>query len=133
MNDDAPFDGGAWTFASIDHVQLAMPAGEEEKAEQFYRDLLGFQVVDKPPVLAARGGRWFEQGGVHVHLGVENDFRPARKAHPAFVVSSFDLLLSRLEGAGVAIQWADEGPGVRRGHISDCFGNRLELIDPGPA
>jgi catechol 2,3-dioxygenase-like lactoylglutathione lyase family enzyme len=123
----------AWTFSAIDHVQLAMPPGEEEQAEHFYRDVLGFAVVQKPPALAARGGRWFEQGGVHVHLGVEADFRPARKAHPAFVVAPFEPLLSRLEAAGVAIEWADEGPGVRRGHIADCFGNRMELIDPGTA
>jgi catechol 2,3-dioxygenase-like lactoylglutathione lyase family enzyme len=120
-----------WSFQTIDHVQLAMPPGEEERAEGFYRDVLGFQVVEKPPTLAARGGRWFERGGVRVHLGIEPDFRPARKAHPALVVTSLDALLARLEAAGVELQWADEGPGVRRGHIEDCFGNRIELVDPG--
>jgi catechol 2,3-dioxygenase-like lactoylglutathione lyase family enzyme len=122
-----------WTFATIDHVQLAMPPGREGDAEAFYRDILGFRVVPKPPALAARGGRWFEQGGVHIHLGVEADFQPARKAHPALVVAPFDALLARLAGAGVELRWAADGPGVRRGHIDDCFGNRLELIDPGPA
>ena len=121
-----------WTFATIDHVQLAMPAGCESNAEAFYRDVLGFVVVPKPAGLAGRGGRWFEQGGVRVHLGVVDDFRPARKAHPALVVRPFQPLLDRLEAAGVELRWADEGPGVRRGHIDDCFGNRLELIDPGP-
>jgi catechol 2,3-dioxygenase-like lactoylglutathione lyase family enzyme len=121
----------SWTFSAIDHVQLAMPSGGEAKAEAFYRDVLGMEVVPKPPALAARGGRWFEQGGVRVHLGVEDDFRPARKAHPALVVASFDGLLDRLAAASVEIRWAEEGPGVRRGHIDDCFGNRLELIDPG--
>jgi catechol 2,3-dioxygenase-like lactoylglutathione lyase family enzyme len=118
-------------YRGIDHVQLAMPAGEEKRAEEFYRDVLGFTVVAKPPSLAARGGRWFEQGCVRIHLGVEEDFRPARKAHPALVVEPFDDLLERLAGAGLHIRWADEGPGARRGHVDDCFGNRLELVDPG--
>ncbi|MGH9115257.1 MAG: VOC family protein [Acidimicrobiales bacterium] len=120
-----------WTFSVIDHVQLAMPPGAEEEAVAFYRDVLGFEVVPKPPALAARGGRWFEQGGARVHLGVEEDFRPARKAHPALVVAPFDELLARLAGAGVEVRWSDDGPGVRRGHINDCFGNRIELVDPG--
>jgi catechol 2,3-dioxygenase-like lactoylglutathione lyase family enzyme len=121
----------SWTFSAIDHVQLAMPSGGEAKAEAFYCEVLGMKVVPKPPALAARGGRWFEQGGVRIHLGVEDDFRPARKAHPALVVASFDGLLDRLAAAGVEIRWAEEGPGVRRGHIDDCFGNRIELIDAG--
>lgn len=120
-----------WTFSAVDHVQLAMPAGGEAKAEAFYRDVLGMSIVPKPAALAIRGGRWFEQGGVRIHLGVEEDFSPARKAHPALIVHSFDALLDRLTAAGVQMRWADEGPGVRRGHIDDCFGNRLELIDAG--
>lgn len=119
----------------IDHVQLAMPAGEEEAAEAFYRDVLGFEVVPKPPALAARGGRWFKRGAAQIHLGVEADFRPARKAHPALTVSPFEPMLARLERAGVEFRWSDEegGPGIRRGYVDDCFGNRIELIDPGPA
>jgi catechol 2,3-dioxygenase-like lactoylglutathione lyase family enzyme len=120
-----------WTFATIDHVQLAMPPGQEPEAERFYRDVLGFDLVEKPPAMAARGGRWFEQGGVKIHLGVEEDFRPARKAHPALVVRPFDDLLDRLADAEVEVRWAHEGPGRRRAHVDDCFGNRLELIDPG--
>lgn len=122
-----------WTFATIDHIQLAMPPGGEADAEAFYHDVLGFTIVPKPPALAARGGRWFEQGGVRIHLGVEEDFRAARKAHPALVVAPFDALLARLSAVGVELRWADEGPGVRRAHVDDCFGNRLELIDPGSA
>jgi hypothetical protein len=121
----------AWTFSAIDHVQLAMPAGAEDTAEAFYAGVLGMTSVPKPPDLARRGGRWFEQGHVRIHLGVEDDFRPARKAHPALVVSPFDELLARLAAAGVPFRSAAEGPGVRRGHIDDCFGNRLELVDPG--
>jgi hypothetical protein len=123
----------AWRFATIGHVQLAMPAGEEAEAqaEAFYGGVLGLDQVPKPAALARRGGRWFEQGGVRVHLGVEADFRPARKAHPALVVAPFDALVARLADAGVAIAWAEGGPGVRRGHIDDCFGNRIDLVDPG--
>lgn len=121
----------SWTFSAIDHVQLAMPPGEEARAECFYRDLLGFDVVEKPPAMAARGGRWFERGPVKIHLGVEDPFQPARKAHPALVVAPFEPLLEQLASAGVEVRWADEGPGVRRAHIDDCFGNRLELIDAG--
>jgi catechol 2,3-dioxygenase-like lactoylglutathione lyase family enzyme len=121
----------SWTFSAIDHVQLAMPPGEEARAESFYRDVLGFDIVEKPPGLAARGGRWFERGPVKIHLGVEEQFQPARKAHPALVVAPFEPLLQQLAAAGVEVRWADEGPGTRRGHIEDCFGNRLELIDPG--
>jgi catechol 2,3-dioxygenase-like lactoylglutathione lyase family enzyme len=121
----------AWSFDAIDHVQLAMPQGEEERAESFYTGVLGFDVVPKPPAMAARGGRWFESGGVRIHLGTEPDFRAARKAHPAITVGNFEALLARLAGAGVEFRPADEGPGVRRGHIDDCFGNRLELIDAG--
>lgn len=122
-----------WSFRAIDHVQLAMPPGRdaEADADAFYGGVLGLSPVAKPPALARRGGRWFEQGGVRVHLGVEDDFRPARKAHPALVVAPFGPLLGRLEAAGVEIRWSDEGPGVRRGHVDDCFGNRLELVDPG--
>jgi catechol 2,3-dioxygenase-like lactoylglutathione lyase family enzyme len=121
----------SFTFGAIDHVQLAMPPGREGEAEAFYRDILGFRVVPKPPALAARGGRWFEQGGVRIHLGAEEGFQPARQAHPALVVAPFDALLARLAAGGVELRFATDGPGVRRGYIDDCFGNRLELIDPG--
>jgi catechol 2,3-dioxygenase-like lactoylglutathione lyase family enzyme len=131
MPPSPPAGAPSWAFTGIDHVQLAMPAGGEKAAEAFYRDILGFQVVAKPPALAARGGRWFQQGPVQIHLGVEPDFRPARKAHPALVVAPFDILLSRLVAAGIELRWSEEGPGVRRGHIDDCFGNRLELVDAG--
>jgi hypothetical protein len=81
--------------------------------------------------MAARGGRWFEQGSVKIHLGVETNFRPARKAHPAIVVANFEALLARLQDASIEFHPADDGPGERRGHIDDCFGNRIEIIDPG--
>lgn len=117
-------------IVALDHVQLAMPAGEEDKAEGFYRDLLGFDVLEKPPVLAARGGRWFgaDGGRVQVHLGVEEDFRPARKAHPAILIESLDDLAERLEAAGRPVRWDADNPGVRRFYVEDPFGNRIELV-----
>ena len=115
-------------LSAIDHVQLAMPAGEEAKARAFYADLLGLTEVQKPPVLAARGGCWFERGPVRLHLGVEKDFRPAKKAHPALLVSDYDKFVQRLSAAGVQVTPDDANDGVRRCYIQDPFGNRIELI-----
>lgn len=108
-----------------------MPAGGEDDAERFYCGLLGFTRQPKPALLAARGGRWFAFGPVQVHLGVEQDFRPARKAHPALRVDGLDDLAARLAAAGVAPRWAEDLPGVRRLFVDDPFGNRIELIDNG--
>jgi catechol 2,3-dioxygenase-like lactoylglutathione lyase family enzyme len=116
------------TIVGLDHVQLAMPKGREDDADAFYRDLLGFTVVPKPEPLAARGGRWYEVGDVHVHLGVDADFRAATKAHPALVVDDLDALAARLEVAGVTPRWEDDQPGMRHFYVDDPFGNRLELI-----
>jgi len=115
-------------FIAIDHVQLAMPAGQEERARAFYRDLLGMSELPKPAELAKRGGCWFASGGVQLHLGVEADFRPAKKAHPALRCAEFDLLVGRLRLAGVEMVEDANIPGVRRGHLFDPFGNRIELI-----
>src|SRR3954447_5130221 len=90
-------------FSAIDHVQLAMPAGAEDTARQFYRDLLGMTEVAKPAELAKRGGCWFESGTVQIHLGVEAEFRPARKAHPALRCADYDALTARLQAAGVQV------------------------------
>ena len=116
------------TVIAIDHVQLAMPAGEEDKARCFYGELLGLAEVEKPPTLAGRGGCWFEQGEVRVHLGVEAGFTPARKAHPAFLVDDLGALAGRLDAAGFAVKADDDLPGYRRCYVSDPFGNRLELM-----
>lgn len=116
----------SWT--RIDHVQLAMPPGREAEAEAFYVDLMGFVVHPKPEPLASRGGRWFEAGHVAVHLGVEADFRPARKAHPALVVDGLDELCRRLEGAGYPTRRAEDVPGRPQWYVDDPFGNRIELI-----
>jgi catechol 2,3-dioxygenase-like lactoylglutathione lyase family enzyme len=115
-------------FAAIDHVQLAMPAGEEDHARRFYRDLLGMTEIAKPAELARRGGCWFESGPVQIHLGVEGDFRPARKAHPALLCSDYAGLTEKLVRSGVHAMPDTSIPGVVRCHISDPFGNRIELI-----
>jgi catechol 2,3-dioxygenase-like lactoylglutathione lyase family enzyme len=115
-------------FNAIDHVQLAMPVGQEEHARAFYRDVLNMSEIPKPPELAKRGGCWFASGDVQVHLGVEADFRPAKKAHPALRCVDYQFLLSRLRQANVIVQEVDDVPGVRRSHIHDPFGNRIELI-----
>lgn len=112
-------------FIALDHVQLAMPKGEEAAARAFYGDLLGMQERPKP---AGRGGCWFFSGAVEIHLGVMPDFTPATKAHPGIIVADLDALIMRLTQAGYAIQAGFELPDRRRVFCSDCFGNRLEWI-----
>jgi catechol 2,3-dioxygenase-like lactoylglutathione lyase family enzyme len=114
----------------IDHVQLAMPAGREEDARAFYRDVLGLQERPKPPHLAARGGCWFGDGAVELHLGVEDGFRPARKAHPALLVDDLPALIRRLGDAGIDVVEDEPLPGYDRIYVADPFGNRLELLEP---
>jgi catechol 2,3-dioxygenase-like lactoylglutathione lyase family enzyme len=116
------------SFISIDHVQLAMPPGEEEKARAFYGGLFGMTELPKPPELAKRGGCWFQSGSVQLHLGVESGFRPAKKAHPALRCRDYAALVGRLRDAGVEVDEPEDIPGVRRCHVHDPFGNRLELI-----
>jgi catechol 2,3-dioxygenase-like lactoylglutathione lyase family enzyme len=119
---------------ALDHVQLAMPPQREPEAERFYVALLGFERVQKPAPLEAKGGCWFRTGGVQLHLGVEQDFRPAKKAHPALIVSGLDALCAKLQSSGIAVRPDEELPGVRRCYVDDPFGNRIELIqarDPG--
>lgn len=113
----------------IHHVQLAMPEGGEPRAIAFYEGLLGIPRVDKPAHLAVRGGCWFESGSVRVHLGVEEGFRPARKAHPALVVAGLASLRSRLEKAGVEVVEDQPLAGYQRIYVDDPFGNRLELLE----
>jgi catechol 2,3-dioxygenase-like lactoylglutathione lyase family enzyme len=113
----------------LDHVQLAIPPGAEGRCDEFYVTLLGFHALEKPPLLAARGGRWYRRDGVTVHLGVEDDFRPAKKAHPAIAVDDYDQLLVRLGDAGVDVRPDESIPGTTRCHVDDPVGNRLELID----
>lgn len=112
----------------VDHVQLAVPAGGEEACRAFWGGLLGLAELAKPPVLAARGGCWFEGAGFQVHLGVEADFRPARKAHPGFEVDGLQELAETLAAHGHPVTWSEEVPGQDRFHTEDPFGNRLEFL-----
>jgi len=115
---------------AIEHVQLAMPPNQEESARSFYVGVLGLTEKPKPPHLAARGGVWFEQGELKIHLGVESDFRPAKKAHPAFLAEDLDELIRRCEEAGAAVVWDEPIEGFRRAYVNDPFGNRIELMEP---
>jgi len=112
----------------FDHVQLAMPAGGEDAARAFYVGALGLTEVPKPEPLARRGGCWF-RGGVDLHLGVEPDFRPARKAHPALQVADLETTIAQLAAAGIVVARDTDLPHRRRGYLADPFGNRLELIE----
>jgi catechol 2,3-dioxygenase-like lactoylglutathione lyase family enzyme len=112
----------------IEHVQLAMPAGGELAAREFYTGLLGLPERTKPPALAARGGCWFEAPGVKVHLGVEADFRAAQKAHPALLVDDLAALQNTLAAAGVEAVPDEPADGRERCYVSDPFGNRIELM-----
>ena len=115
-------------IVGLDHVQLAIPPGAEEQCRAFYVALLGMTELTKPPVLAARGGVWVRGGAAEIHLGVEQDFRAARKAHPALKVDDIDGLAKRLLAAGHDVRWDDVLPGVRRFFTSDPLGNRLEFM-----
>ena len=115
---------------AIDHIQLAVPAGEEDRAHAFYVEKLGFTEIPKPPELATRGGAWFQSGNVQLHLGVEAAFRAARKAHPAFLVDDLDSFIAVLQTAGYEIDTSQPPlDGYQRAHIFDPFGNRIELME----
>jgi catechol 2,3-dioxygenase-like lactoylglutathione lyase family enzyme len=116
----------------LHHVQLSMPPAREASAERFYAGVLGIRRVPKPPELEARGGCWFRSHAVEVHLGVETDFRPARKAHPAFLVRDLEALRARLEASGADVIDDVRLDGRRRFHAADPFGNRLEFIEGRP-
>jgi catechol 2,3-dioxygenase-like lactoylglutathione lyase family enzyme len=115
---------------SIDHVQIAIPAGKEDEARTFYIEQLGFNEIPKPRDLAKRGGAWFQSGNVQLHLGVESDFRPARKAHPAFLVDDLDALIAKVQSAGYKTDTSQPPlDGYKRAHVFDPFGNRIELME----
>ena len=115
---------------AIDHVQIAMPEGEEEKARSFYINILGFTELPKPPELANRGGAWFQSENAHLHLGVEIDFHPARKAHPAFIVGDLDGLITKAQLDGYETDTSQPPlDGYKRAHVFDPFGNRIELME----
>jgi catechol 2,3-dioxygenase-like lactoylglutathione lyase family enzyme len=115
------------TITGIDHVQVAAPAGCETDARAFYGKLLGLDEISKPAVLAARGGCWFRAGAQELHVGVEEPFAPARKAHPGLVADDLDALADRLQEGGHKVAFDDAIPGAKRFHVADPFGNRLEV------
>ena len=119
-------------IVGIHHVQLAMPAGEEDQARLFYGGLLGIPEKVKPPHLEARGGCWFESEVARIHLGVEEPFRPARKAHLALLVRGLDRLVGSLASAGVRVVTDQPLPGFQRVYVDDPFGNRIGLLEPMP-
>ncbi|MFH8614988.1 glyoxalase [Streptomyces sp. NPDC017979] len=122
-----------YALGGLHHVQLAIPAGAEDRCREFWVGVLGMTEVEKPPALRARGGCWFRGGGLEVHLGVEEDFHPSRKAHPGILVTSIHALAQRLEVNGADVTWDDDFPGYARFHTFDKLGNRLEFLEPVPA
>jgi catechol 2,3-dioxygenase-like lactoylglutathione lyase family enzyme len=114
----------------IHHVQIACPAGSEDALRAFYGGVLGLTEIEKPPVLARRGGCWFRGHGIELHLGVEADFRPARKAHPGLLVQGIDDWAGRLAAAGYPVTFDGDFPGMRRFYSEDPHGNRLEFLEP---
>lgn len=117
----------------LDHILLAIPPASEDRCRPFYVGLLGMTEQVKPPNLTKRGGLWLQSGPVEIHLGVEKDFRAARKAHPALRVSDLDGLAERMAGAGHDVIWDDEVPSVRRFFTYDPVGNRIEFVEDRPA
>jgi extradiol dioxygenase family protein len=116
-------------FYGLHHFQLSIPAGGEAESRNFWGNTLGMTELVKPAVLAACGGCWFRGGGVEVHLGVEKDFIPARKAHPAILVTDLAAFATHLQTSGIKVNWDDNFPGFHRFYSSDPFGNRLEFLE----
>lgn len=114
----------------IHHVQVCCPPGTRDVVRAFYTGVVGFAEMPQPPAIAARGGCWFAGDGIELHVGVDPDFRAARRAHPGLMVADADALAERLRAAGYPVEWAaaDEVPGPRRFHTSDPHGNRLEFL-----
>jgi catechol 2,3-dioxygenase-like lactoylglutathione lyase family enzyme len=119
-----------FTIEKLHHVQLAIPPAGENQCRAFWGDVLGMDEVKKPPELAARGGCWFRAGGLEVHLGVEQNFVPAGKAHPGILIENLTELAAALERAGVEVTWDGEFPDHDRFYAHDPFGNRLEFLEP---
>ncbi|MFC4559073.1 VOC family protein [Virgibacillus kekensis] len=119
----------SFTYDVIDHVQLAAPVGGEDKARMFYKDLLGFQEIDKPPLLKKNGGVWFQAGFVHIHIGIEDPFIPAKKAHPAFRIHHIEELMAYLDEKEILYKNDERLPGANRFYLTDPFGNRLEFLE----
>lgn len=119
----------AFNFKAIDHVQLAAPKGSEDIARKFFKDILGFDEIEKPEVLKKRGGVWFTSGNCQIHIGIEEPFSPSKKAHPAFEIENIKALKGHLLANNIIVTKDDNLPGANRFYISDPFGNRIELLE----
>ncbi|MGW1745914.1 VOC family protein [Streptomyces sp. NPDC002092] len=120
-------------ITAVDHVQLAAPSGSEDRLRAYYAGVLQMAEIPKPPVLAARGGCWFQAGSVQLHLGIEDNFRPAKKAHPGLRVTGIEHYAARLQGHGAQVEWDENLPGHRRFYSEDPVGNRLEFLEKATA
>lgn len=118
-----------FNFKTIDHVQLAAPKGSEDIARDFFKDILGFDEIEKPEILKKNGGVWFKFGNCQLHIGIEEPFAPAQKAHPAFEVKNIEALKKHLLANDIIVTEDDKLPGANRCYISDPFGNRIELLE----
>jgi catechol 2,3-dioxygenase-like lactoylglutathione lyase family enzyme len=114
----------------LDHVQIAVPVGSEERAREFYSGILGFTEIAKTAAMAERKSIWFAAGPVNLHLGLEPDFHPAKRAHPAFVVDGLDEIVAACDRLVLATKPDTSFHGFRRVHVFDPFGNRIELMEP---
>ncbi|WP_397537801.1 VOC family protein [Rummeliibacillus pycnus] len=119
----------SFLFKSIDHIQLAAPKGSEEIARKFYKDILGFEEVEKPETLKKNGGVWFASGNIQVHIGIEEPFSPSKKAHPAFEIDNIEELKIYFSKNQVEYVEDELLPGANRIYIFDPFGNRIELLE----
>lgn len=117
-----------FSFGKLDHVQLAAPVGSEEEARAFYKDVLLFTEIEKPTTLQKNGGVWFQAGDVQLHIGIDQPFTPAKKAHPAIEVNNIEAFMSYLMEKGIQIQPDDRLPGAKRFYMDDPFQNRLEFL-----
>ncbi|ETT81462.1 VOC family protein [Viridibacillus sp. FSL R5-0477] len=119
----------SFVFKSIAHIQLAAPKGSEDKAKRFFSDILGFREIAKPELLKKRGGVWFEFAHYQIHIGIEEPFTPAKKAHPAFEIENIEALKSHLSKNDIKFINDDDLPGANRIYINDPFGNRIEILE----
>ncbi|MFK0294408.1 VOC family protein [Streptomyces sp. NPDC090442] len=117
-------------LVAVDHIQLAAPPGSEDQLRRYYGEVLGMTEIPKPPALAVRGGCWFQAGPVQLHLGIETDFRPAKKAHPGLRVAEIEEYAAHLKEHGALVVWDDNLPGHKRFFSEDPVGNRLEFLEP---
>ncbi|GEL76705.1 VOC family protein [Tenuibacillus multivorans] len=118
-----------FTFKQIDHVQLAAPRGSEDEARQFFGEALGFEEIEKPEALKKNGGVWFQCGDIQIHIGVEEPFNPAKKAHPALEIKGLNEFINHLDQQQISYQQDDKLPGANRIYVHDPFGNRIEILE----